>query len=135
MWNRIIFVVSKLEMGSKLKTYENHFVSIRKRQIGLLIFDLNDFYFLSGTEIKYFAHSWYILNMTLMVQMVKNLPAIAGGLGLIPGLGRSLGEGNGNPLQYSCLENPMGRGYSSWGHRVGHNWATNTFTFIRKLHI
>jgi len=30
--------------------------------------------------------------------------------GLIPGLGRSLGEGNGNPLQYSCLENPMGRG-------------------------
>ena len=34
----------------------------------------------------------------------------AGNLGLIPGLGRSLGEGNGNPLQYSCLENPMDRG-------------------------
>ena len=34
----------------------------------------------------------------------------AGGLGLIPGLGRSPGEGNGNPLQYSCLENPMDRG-------------------------
>ena len=31
-------------------------------------------------------------------------------LGLIPGLGRSPGEGNGNPLQYSCLENPMDRG-------------------------
>ena len=31
----------------------------------------------------------------------------AGDLGLIPGLGRSLGEGNGNPLQHSCLENPM----------------------------
>ena len=31
----------------------------------------------------------------------------AGGLGLIPGLGRSSGEGNGNPLQYACLENPM----------------------------
>ena len=31
-------------------------------------------------------------------------------LGLIPGLGRSLGGGNGNPLQYSCLENPMDRG-------------------------
>ena len=30
--------------------------------------------------------------------------------GSIPGLGRSPGEGNGNPLQYSCLENPMGRG-------------------------
>ena len=34
----------------------------------------------------------------------------AGDLGSIPGLGRSLGEGNGNPLQYSCLENPMDRG-------------------------
>ena len=34
----------------------------------------------------------------------------AGELGSIPGLGRSPGEGNGNPLQYSCLENPMDRG-------------------------
>ena len=34
----------------------------------------------------------------------------AGDLGLIPGLGRSPGEGNGSPLQYSCLENPMDRG-------------------------
>ena len=34
----------------------------------------------------------------------------AGDRGLIPGLGRSPGEGNGNPLQYSCLENPMDRG-------------------------
>ena len=34
----------------------------------------------------------------------------AGDLGLIPGLGRSPGEGNGNPLQYSCLENPTDRG-------------------------
>ena len=34
----------------------------------------------------------------------------AGDLDLIPGLGRSPGEGNGNPLQYSCLENPIDRG-------------------------
>ena len=34
----------------------------------------------------------------------------AGDLGLIPGSGRSAGEGNGNPLQYSYLKNPMGRG-------------------------
>ena len=44
----------------------------------------------------------------------------AGDLGLIPGPGRSPGEGNGNPLQYSCLENSMDRGawwatYSPWG--------------------
>ena len=41
---------------------------------------------------------------------VKNLPANAGDVGLIPGLGRSPGEGNGNALQYSCLGNPMDRG-------------------------
>ena len=44
------------------------------------------------------------------VSVVKNLPVNAGDLGLIPGLGRSPGEGNGNPLQYSCLENPTDRG-------------------------
>ena len=45
--------------------------------------------------------------------MVKNPPANAGDardIGSIPGWGRSPGEGNGNPLQYSCLENPMDRG-------------------------
>ena len=42
--------------------------------------------------------------------VVKNLPADAGDPGLISGLGRSLEEGNGNPLQYSCLENSMDRG-------------------------
>ena len=46
----------------------------------------------------------------LVAQMVKRLAYNAGDLGLIPGLGRSSGEGNGNPLQYSCLENPMDRG-------------------------
>ena len=50
----------------------------------------------------------------------------AGDLGSIPGLGRSPGGGHGNPLQYSCLENPHGQrslaGYSPWGHkRVRHN--------------
>ena len=45
--------------------------------------------------------------------MVKKLPANAGDIrdaGSIPGMGRSLGGGHGNPLQYSCLENPMDRG-------------------------
>ena len=45
--------------------------------------------------------------------MVKNPTASAGdvrGVGSMPGLGRSPGEGNGNPLQNSCLENPMDRG-------------------------
>ena len=42
--------------------------------------------------------------------VVKNLPAIAGDMGLIPGSGRSPGEGNGNPLHYSCLGNLIDRG-------------------------
>ena len=48
-----------------------------------------------------------------MAQVVKNLPAKAGDTrdaGSIPGLERSPGEGTGNPLQYSCLENSMDRG-------------------------
>ena len=54
--------------------------------------------------------------------VVKNLPASVRDIrdmGSIPGLGRSPGEGHGNPLQYSCLENPMDRGaWRSMVHRV-----------------
>ena len=54
--------------------------------------------------------------------MVKNLPANARdrrGVGPIPGWGRSSGGGHGNPLQYSCLGNPMGRGaWRATVHRV-----------------
>ena len=58
---------------------------------------------------------------------VKNLPANTGDardVGLIPGLGRSLGVGNGNSLQYSCLENFMGR-------RVW--WATKSWIQTERL--
>ena len=51
--------------------------------------------------------------------MVKNLPANARNVGSIPGSGISLGERNGNPLQYSWLENSMERGaWWATGHRV-----------------
>ena len=53
-----------------------------------------------------FGVSW----ASLLAQMVKNLACNAGDLGSIPGLGRSPGEGNGNPLQYSFLENSMDKG-------------------------
>ena len=49
------------------------------------------------------------------ISVVKNLPANARDIGSVPGLGISTGEGNGNPLQYSCLGNPVDRG--AW-------WAT-----------
>ena len=45
-----------------------------------------------------------------VAQWLKNLPANAGDVGLIPGLGRSPGEGNGNSFQYSCLGNSIDRG-------------------------
>ena len=51
--------------------------------------------------------------------MIKNPPANAGDVDLIPGWGRSPGEGNGNTLQYSCLENPMdGRAWWATVHVV-----------------
>ena len=59
--------------------------------------------------------------------VVKNPPANAGDMGLLPELGRSPGERNGNPLQYSYLENPMDRGiWWATVHgiaRVRHNLA------------
>ena len=65
--------------------------------------------------------------------MGKNLPAITGDLGSALGSGRSPREGNGNPLQFSCLENPMDRG--AWqaivhrSQRVRHDLTTNTDGF------
>ena len=68
---------------------------------------------------------WYVYIVDFPCgSMVKNLPANARGIrdvGSIPGLGRSPGGGHGNPLQYSCLENPHGQrslaGYGPWGHK------------------
>ena len=61
----------------------------------------------------------HIVRASLLAQTIKNLPAVRSG--------RSPGEGNGTPLQYSCLENSMDRG--TWSvrlQRVRHDWGTNT---------
>ena len=62
------------------------------------------------------------LRASQVALVVKNPPANAGDLrnaGLIPGSGRSSGKGHGNPLQHSCLENPMDRGaWQAIVHRV-----------------
>ena len=58
--------------------------------------------------------------LSLVAQMVKNFPANAGDMGSIPGWERCPGEGNGNPLQYSCLENPVKKAgglYSPWDRK------------------
>ena len=73
----------------------------------------------------------------------KELAANAGDVrdaGLIPGLGRSPGEGHGNPLQYSCLKNPMDRGawggYSSWGRKEQDmtEWPTLSLSALKCHH-
>ena len=77
-----------------------------------------------------------LLGAYLFSQVVKNLPAKQESLGSIPGLGRSPGGGNCNPLQYSCLENPMDRG--AWWttvHGVAKSqiWLTDWHTSLVKL--
>ena len=73
-----------------------------------------------------------------VVPVVKHLPAVqqTQDKGSIPGSGRSHGEGNGNPLQYSCLENPHGqRSLQSMGsQRVGHDRAGTQDTPSNTLH-
>ena len=73
--------------------------------------DLNDF----SISKCHCIHTDAKTRAPSVAQMVKHLPAMQETLGLISGSGRSPGKGNGNPLEYSCLENPMDRG--AW-------WAT-----------
>ena len=75
-----------------------------------------------------------------MTVAVKNLPANARDLrdmGLIPGLGKYPGEGNGNPFQYSCPENPMDRGaWQATVHGIAKSWTQASVTkhhiFVKK---
>ena len=74
----------------------------------------------NGWEERGFSGQWKYSVASLATcfcgSAVKNLPAHAGDTGSIPGLGRSCREGNGNPLQYSCLGNRMDRGV--WGYSL-----------------
>ena len=69
----------------------------------------------------------------LVAHLVKKICLYSGDLGSIPGWEKSPGEGNGNPLQYSCLKNPMDR--QAWQDtvhgvtRVGCNLATKPITY------
>ena len=64
--------------------------------------------------------------------VVKNLPASAGDTDLIPWLVRTPREGNGNPLQYSCLGNPLERG-AWWVIRVGHDLVNTQHTYTSQV--
>ena len=55
--------------------------------------------------------------MALVLNKLPTNAGVTGDAGSIPGLGRPLRGGYGNPLHYSCLENPMDRGSGPWGHK------------------
>ena len=75
----------------------------------------------SRTRLSNWTELNWIYHMDLSHgSVVKHLPANTGSVSSIPGLGRSPGEGNSNPLQYSCLENQ-----SMGSQRVGHDWVTS----------
>ena len=83
------------------------------------------------TVLKKFFSENIIRKKSQVALVVKNLPVTGDkrDTGLLPGLGRSPGEGNGNPLQYSCLENPTDRGV--WWATV--HGATNSQTRPKRL--
>ena len=73
--------------------------------------------------------------------MVKNLPANARDTGSIPGLGRSPGVGNGNTLQYFCMQNHVDSplvSYSTWGHKeldsTEHIWRMRQSFVVQFIH-
>ena len=72
---------------------------------------------LAGALRQMPSHLWYpdLAKGFAGSSVVKASACQEGDMGLIPGSGRSAGEGNGSPLPYSCLENPMG--YSPWGSK------------------
>ena len=78
----------------------------------------------------------YLFRTSHLAQEVKNLLANAGDAGSIPGLGRSPGVGNGNTLQYSCLEDSMESlvGYHPWGHKDSIRLNTHTYEESKKLY-
>ena len=95
----------------------------------------------TGVSISFFRRFWIqglnlvgLLNDSQVAFMVKNLPANAGDTrhtGSVPGSGRSPGGANGNPLQYSCQENPMDRG--AWPapvHRVAKSTEVTCHTSV-----
>ena len=84
--------------------------------------------YISG-KIHSLPYDHWLYRASLVTQTVKCLPTMQETQVQSLGQGRSPGEGNGNPLQYSCLENPMdggaGRLQSTGSQRVGHDWVTS----------
>ena len=85
-----------------------------------------------GNHFTVYTYIYYIIILELPCNSNgKELACNTGNLGSNPGSGRSSGEGNGNPLQHSCLENPMDR--EAWWatfHGVAKNWTRLSLTLL-----
>ena len=92
---------------------------------------------LFSKDLILYTFPWYKLGKKFILSGKKKLACNVGEAGLIPGSGRSTGEVNGNPLQYSCLGNLMDRGvWQAIAHgvtRVGHNLVTKSAPVVSKL--
>ena len=98
---------------------------------------LNKYVLNKAQEYAWGAGQWGLVLLPIGGLDCKASAWDSGDLGLIPGPGRSPEEGNGNPLQYFCLENPMDGGawcrlLSMGLQRVGHNWATSLSLLLSK---
>ena len=121
-----LFYTSVSFLLSRIQGYRYHLSKCNFKQNDFLTFWEN---FLFLRTFSFSLHS-------LVAQMVKVSAYDAGDPGLIPGSGRSPGEGNGNPLQYSCLENPRSR--EAWWAAIYEVAQSRTqlsdFTFIFHFH-
>ena len=144
----VLAVVNLLQQGSlseKFKTYIYIYIFFffffpgnnRQRNLrvcGISVLDINkSFSYWRNTGKQTLEElSWWLRHK-------ESACNAAGDLGLILGLGRSSGEGNGYPLQYSCRRIPWilepGGLQSMWSQRVGHNWVTNRNISIIKTEI
>ena len=100
----------------------------RRERLPILVFWPGEFH---GLYSPWGHKEWDMTEQLSHTNLVKNLPANTGDPGLIPESGRSPREGNGNPLQYSCLVIPMDRGI--WGHKVSdmtYQLNNNNFVFL-----
>ena len=124
-------LLSSKRTGTLNKSYQSVFVELTLLGIFDMLSKLWDKWYPdfkedeSVSELKFLCCCFSgdsVVSVALLVSG-ENSPANAGDMGWIPGSGRFPGEGNGNPLHYSCLGNPMGRG--AWRATVhGHNLVT-----------
>ena len=93
-----------------------------EKDVGYKILEIGSFEHLRSKNRVYDQREFFS-QASLVAQMVESAGSV-GDLGLIPGLGKSPGEGNGNPLQDSCLENPMAGGaWQSTVYGVAKCWT------------